>query len=189
MVFTVHRVLFLSSVLLFTACNKQIELQSFNANSVHLENRNGIVYNEENPFSGNVFELNEKNDTIALFGFYKGKEHGQWKRSYGNGQLEELRYFDKGVKTKTLTRWWANGQKQLQCSFESGEYEGELQEWNENGQLTKEMNYKNGYENGSQKMYYDNGKIRSNYVVKNGKRTGLLGTKNCVNVSDSVFKK
>jgi antitoxin component YwqK of YwqJK toxin-antitoxin module len=189
MVFMAQRVLFLSSVLLFTACNEQIELQSFNASSLHLENRNGIVYHEKNPFTGSVFELNEKNDTIALFGFYKGKEHGEWKHFYDNGQIQEIRYFDKGVKIKTLKRWWENGQLQFQCTFKNGEYEGTLQEWNENGQLTKEMNYQNGYENGSQKMYYDNGKIRSNYVVKNGKRTGLLGTKNCVNVSDSIFKK
>jgi antitoxin component YwqK of YwqJK toxin-antitoxin module len=189
MVFMAQRVLFLSSVLLFTACNEQIELQSFNVSSLHLENRNGIVYHEKNPFTGSVFELNEKNDTIALFGFYKGKEHGEWKHFYDNGQIQEIRYFDKGVKIKTLKRWWENGQLQFQCTFKNGEYEGTLQEWNENGQLTKEMNYQNGYENGSQKMYYDNGKIRSNYVVKNGKRTGLLGTKNCVNVSDSIFKK
>lgn len=188
MVFMVQRALFLSSILLFTACNEQIKLQKFNKNSLNLENKNGIVYYKNIPFTGSVYELNE-NDTIALFGFYKGKEHGQSKRFYMNGKIEELRYFDKGVKIKTLTRWWENGQKQLQCSFKNGEYEGVLKEWNENGQLTKIMNYKNGYEDGSQKMFYDNGKIRNNYVVKNGKRIGLLGTKNCINVSDSIFKK
>lgn len=188
-VFMVQRALFLSSLLLFSACSERTELKSFNAHSLHLENRNGIVYSEGKPFSGNVFELTDTNDTIALSGFYKGKEHGQWKRFYPEGRLEELRYFDKGVKIKTLTRWWENGQMQMICTFKNGEYDGALKEWNENGQLTQEMNYRNGYESGSQKMYYDNGKIRSNYVVKDGKRIGLLGTKNCVNVSDSIFKK
>jgi antitoxin component YwqK of YwqJK toxin-antitoxin module len=187
--FMVRRALFLSSVFLFSACGGQIELQSFNADSLHLENRNGIAYNQGKPFSGSVFELNKTHDTIAVSGFYKGREHGEWKRFYPGGRLEELRYFDKGVKIKTLIRWWENGQKQLICSFRNGEYDGILKEWNESGQLTKEMHYKNGYEDGSQKMYYDNGKIRSNYVVKDGQRIGLLGTKNCVNVSDSVFKK
>jgi antitoxin component YwqK of YwqJK toxin-antitoxin module len=176
-------------VLFFSACGDQIELQSFNADSLHLENRNGIVYNEGKLFSGNVIELDDANDTVAISGFYKGREHGQWKRFYPGGTLEEVRYFNKGVKTKALTHWWQNGQLQLICSFKNGEYDGILKEWNEKGQLTKEMHYKNGYEDGSQKMYYDNGKIRSNYVVKDGQRIGLLGTKNCVNVSDSVFKK
>ena len=49
------------------------------------------------------------------------------------------------------------------------------------------MNYVKGHEEGSQKMYYDNGKIRSNYTIIAGRRYGLLGTKNCVNVADSVF--
>lgn len=52
----------------------------------------------------------------------------------------------------------------------------------------KEMNYKKGFEEGSQKMFYDNGKVKVNYIMINGRRYGLLGTKNCVNVSDSVFK-
>lgn len=187
--FMVRQVLLLSSVLFCSACNKQAELQYFNANSLLLENKNGIIYHEKKPFSGIVFQLNENADTVAIFGFYKGKEHGEWKRFYPNRQVEEIRYFDKGVKINTLTRWWENGQMQLQCNFKNGEYDGTFKEWNREGRLTKEMNYKNGYEEGSQKVFYDNGKIRSNYVVKNQKRIGLLGTKNCINVSDSIFKK
>jgi antitoxin component YwqK of YwqJK toxin-antitoxin module len=55
------------------------------------------------------------------------------------------------------------------------------------GKLIHLANYKNGQEEGTQKLWYDNGKIRANYVIKNGKRYGLLGTKNCINVSDSIF--
>ncbi len=165
------------------------ELLAFNVDSLVLENRNGILYRNNAPFSGKLYQLNTQEDTLMIAGYFNGKEHGVWKRFFDNGQLEELRYFDHGVKTKTLTRWWQNGQKQLQCAFRSGEYDGTLVEWNEKGRLTKEMNYKDGYEDGSQKMYYDNGKIRSNYVVIDGKRIGLLGTKNCVNVSDSIFKR
>lgn len=189
MVFMAHRVLFLSSAWLLFACNTQTELPTFNADSLQLVNKNGIVYVDEHPFTGHVIERTATNDTVLFYGFYKGKEHGVWKHFYANNQLAEWRYYDKGMKTKTLTRWWPNGQKQFHCSFENGEYEGLLQEWNENGQLTKEMHYHNGYESGSQKMYYNNGKIRSNYVVKNGKRIGLLGTKNCINVSDSIFNR
>lgn len=173
---------------MFSACNEQIELQSFNTSSLHLEHQNGLAYHGEKPFSGKVFELNERGDTLALFGFYQGKEHGEWRQFFPNGQLREVRYFDRGVKVKTLCRWWENGQKQFECFFKNGEYDGALQEWNASGQLVRAMNYKNGHEEGSQRMYYDNGKVRSNYVVKNGKRMGLLGTKNCINVSDSIFK-
>ncbi|MFT3702554.1 MAG: toxin-antitoxin system YwqK family antitoxin [Agriterribacter sp.] len=192
-----QRALFLNSVLaawLFCiscgAATNNVALKSWNADSLLLENRNGIMYTNNTPFSGKVFQLGTNNkDTLLIVAYYNGKEHDEWKRFYANGQLQELRYFDNGIKTKTLARWWQNGKQQFTCTFKDGEYEGVLQEWNANGQLIQQMHYVNGHEEGSQKMYYDNGKIRSNYIVKDGKRIGLLGTKNCVNASDSIFKK
>jgi hypothetical protein len=38
-----------------------------------------------------------------------------------------------------------------------------------------------------QTWWYDNGKVKSNYRIIEGRRFGLLGTKNCINVSDSIF--
>ena len=55
------------------------------------------------------------------------------------------------------------------------------------GKLFHLATYKNGQEEGTQKMWYDNDKIRANYYIIDGKRYGLLGTKNCKNVSDSIF--
>jgi antitoxin component YwqK of YwqJK toxin-antitoxin module len=168
--------------------NKQ-SILVYNVDSLALESIYGIMYHKKIPFTGKLYQLYPNHDTFRIFEFYKGKEHGTWKRFYPNNQIQELRYFNKGTKVKTMTRWWENGQTQLQCAFQHGVYEGPLTTWNIQGQILSEMNYKNGYENGSQKMYYDNGKIRSNYVIKNGKRIGLLGTKNCKNVSDSIFNK
>ena len=47
--------------------------------------------------------------------------------------------------------------------------------------------YENGYEKGVQKIWWPDGRIKSNYIIKNNRRYGLLGVKNCVNVSDSIF--
>jgi hypothetical protein len=145
---------------------------------------------KSHPFTGIVFTCypNGK-DTAELAGFLAGKENGYRKRYYPNGQLREIREFDKGFKTGTYTAWWDNGQKRLQYFFKDDEYQGSCREWNTQGTLTKEMNYQNGYEAGPQKMFYDNGRVRANYIILNGRRYGLLGTKNCINVSDSVFKK
>ena len=63
-----------------------------------------------------------------------------------------------------------------------------LQKYEEHEQqIIKSFNYVNGYENGSQKLWFNNGEVKSNYVIKNNRRYGLLGTKNCVNVSDSCL--
>ena len=53
--------------------------------------------------------------------------------------------------------------------------------------LLRVSNYKNGYEHGQQKIWYPDGRIKSNYIIKNGRRYGLLGIKNCINVSDSII--
>ena len=56
------------------------------------------------------------------------------------------------------------------------------------GLLIEEGNFKEGYEFGVQKTWYLNGKVKSNYIIKNNRRYGLLGTKNCVNVSNETLK-
>lgn len=188
----VLRELFLISLFaLLSACgSSEVEIiyQRFRSDSLHLQNANGTWVNAQKPFTGIVYILYPNtNDTASIICFQKGKEHGSWQQIYPNGQRKEQRYFENGIKVKTDSVWWENGQLQLAAMFENGEYEGELREWNKQGVLIREKHYKAGHEEGSQKQFYDNGKIRSNYIVQNGKRIGLLGTKNCVNVSDSVF--
>ncbi|HTN18268.1 MAG TPA: hypothetical protein VL092_11340 [Chitinophagaceae bacterium] len=193
-VFTVRQVQFLSSLLLClfqVSCDTSFadtgRQSSYNAAFLQLENRNGVIYREGQVFSGIVYQLDAASgDTMQLAGYRNGREHGTWKRFYAQEQVEEVRYFDNGIKTGTLTRWWPSGRRQFQCCFRRGEYDGLLQEWNERGQLIREMHYLDGHEEGPQKMFYDNGKVRSNYIVRDGKRTGLLGTKNCVNVSERI---
>ena len=75
----------------------------------------------------------------------------------------------------------------FEYNLKDDEYNGSLKEWNRKGQIIKSFNYVNGYEKGSQKLWFDNGEVRSNYVIKNNRRYGLLGTKNCINVSDSIL--
>ena len=71
--------------------------------------------------------------------------------------------------------------------FKDGEYDGTNRIWTKDGHLIEEFNYKMGQEFGSQKVWYLDGKIKSNYIIKNNRRYGLLGTKNCTNVSEEVF--
>jgi antitoxin component YwqK of YwqJK toxin-antitoxin module len=161
------------------------------ANSTYtgLSNINGIVQLNKQPYSGKVYTLyNGTKDTAEITSWLNGKEAGEWTKYYETGNLRERKTFENGRKTGELIAWWPNGNKQLHYRFFNDEYEGTCREWNEAGKLVKEMNYKAGHEAGPQQSWYDNGRIRANYVIENGRRYGLLGTKNCVNVSDSIFK-
>lgn len=151
---------------------------------------NGLVLWNNLPFTGILYSLHQSNaDTSSLSSYQNGREHGEWKQFYEGGQLKEKRFFKNGLKEGEYVAWWPNGNKQLHYFFENGEYEGGCREWNNEGSLIKLANYKKGHEEGLQQLWYDNGKVRANYVVKEGRRYGLLGTKNCINVSDSVFRK
>ena len=179
-------------LLLFTGCKQPgkqaVEYKTINAETPGLKAVNGIIYFNDRLFNGTVFSLfPNTSDTAAIMNFHSGNEDGVWKKKYSKNSYEETREFKDGKKIGEYIAWWPNGNKKLQYEFKEGEYEGTCYEWNERGQMTKEANYKAGYEDGLQKIFYDNGKIHSNFVVVNGRRYGLLGTKNCVNVSDSIF--
>ncbi len=154
-----------------------------------LEKKQDIVYYNRGKFSGYVYALFAQKDTEFVKSYVNGLEEGTHKKWYRNGILAEERFYINGKKEGIHKALWENGKPQYEFSISNDDYCGEFKEWNTAGTLTKSFHYKNGHEEGSQKLFYDNGKIRSNYIITNGKRVGLLGTKNCVNVSDSILKK
>jgi antitoxin component YwqK of YwqJK toxin-antitoxin module len=154
-----------------------------------LKSVNGTIYYDDKLFTGTAYSLFPgSKDTAEISSFNNGKEHGTWRRFYESGLKKAQREFNNGNKTGEYLTWWENGKQQLHYQFNNDEYEGVCREWNSEGLLVKEMNYKKGHEEGQQRWWYDNGKIKANYVISDGRRYGLLGTKNCVNVSDSIFK-
>lgn len=109
------------------------------------------------------------------------------KKYYSNNKLMEIREFRNNMKNGKQIAYWDNGNKRFEYIAKNDVSEGELKEWDFNGKLFHLAHYKNGQEEGVQKLWYENGKIRANYIILQGRRYGLLGTKNCKNVSDSIF--
>jgi len=187
-------ILMLISIIVLNGCMQPVRNDIFlyrtiNSTSPDLKAVNGIIYLKDSLFNGTIFTLfPNSTDTAAIMNFKNGQESGIWKKKYTDNSLAETREFKDGKKVGVYLAFWPNGHKKLQYEFVNGEYEGTCYEWNVDGQLVKEANYRAGHEDGPQKIFYDNGKIRSNYIMINGRRFGLLGTKNCINVSDSIFK-
>jgi antitoxin component YwqK of YwqJK toxin-antitoxin module len=179
--------------MLFASCSRNKSsstLQKYNAAITPLINAGGVYQLNGKPFSGIIYSLAEnKKDTVAIGSFLNGSEDGEWRRFYANNRLMEKRYYTKGKKTGLFEGWWPNGVKRLEYHFQNGEYEGNCKDWSDKGLLVSNMNYKKGYEEGLQQQFYETGKVKANYIMADGRRYGLLGTKNCVNVSDSIFKK
>ncbi len=190
-----HLVRFLSSlvvlsILLNSCSNEKTNLRFVDQGKVSVKHSGGVAYVNDSVFTGVLYSLFPgRNDTLELSSFLNGHEHGTWKQFYPTGSLKEIRYFKNGKKQGEYKGWWENGSKKFIFQFADDEYNGTCYEWTDNGQLIHEANYIAGHEAGEQRAWYTNGKTRSNYTITNGRRYGLLGTKNCKNVSDSVFRK
>lgn len=150
--------------------------------------KNDIVYWRDTAFSGFLYELNPVNkDTLLWEGYSDGQLQGDCKKWYPNKQLMEERYYLAGEKNGKQIAYWPNGNKRFEFTAVTDVCEGEMKEWTIDGRLFHLAHFVKGQEEGVQKLWNENGKIRANYVIINGKRYGLLCTKNCKNVSDSIF--
>ncbi len=146
------------------------------------------VFFRNKKYSGFLYQVNSTHtDTISIEGFLNGVLSGVSKKWYSAKQLMEERSYFEGKKNGRQTSYWNNGNRKFDFIANDDAYEGELKEWSVDGKLIHLANFINGQEEGTQKLWYDNGKIRANYFIIKGKRYGLLGTKNCKNVSDSIF--
>ena len=162
-------------------------LPTINALGLKLVTRQGFTYINDTPVSAMVYGLYLNQDTGMEVPYRKGKIDGQARYWYENKQLKEIRNYVNGWQEGVARSWWPNGRLKFEYNFANDMYEGTVNEWTDSGIPYKQMHYKKGQEEGEQKLWFENGLLRSNYVITNGRRYGLLGTKNCVNVSDSVF--
>ena len=164
--------------------NSKEKIRTISVDNAQISFENTGVFYQGKPFSGKLFRLDpQTQDTLKIESYARGNRHGNWIQYFPGHVLKEFRTFDQGKKIGAFVQYFPTGKKQQEYHFQNDEYQGVASEWNESGVLIREMHYMAGYEEGSQKLFYDNGQVRANYVMKNGRRFGLLGTKNCVNVS------
>jgi antitoxin component YwqK of YwqJK toxin-antitoxin module len=177
-------------LLLICSCRQRhqvVEGPWLDKHQVRIKAAKGICYVNDEAFTGTLFERSTAGDTISTASYLNGREHGLWMANHHKSIRKELRYFVDGKKQGEYKVWWENGNLKLQAHFKDDEFDGLMQTWDKDGSILRQANYVAGHEEGTQKVWYVNGKIKSNYVVLKGRRYGLLGTKHCINVSDSVF--
>lgn len=177
------------SILCMVACEQNRQPHKIEIPSTYirmsdgtLKVKEGILYYQNQPFSGWQYELYSSGDTAVLVPFNDGKEQGLAKQWYPNGRLREQRFYEKGEKEGEHKGWWENGRQRFEYRFKKGVHDGNQKEWNQEGILSKELNYKEGREEGLQRLWRSDGKLTANYVAKNGRNYGLTGVKNCKSV-------
>ncbi len=173
-----------------TSCVKEkndVLLKSHNSQTIQLIEKNDKVYHENKLFSGKLYTLKEK-DTVYKVTYLDGLKNGAEYVCYPSGKKKELREYKNGMQHGIARGWYINGKKMFEYDFKNDVFNGKYLEWYENGIMYRNQHYKNGYELGSQQVWNIDGKIKINYIIKDGRRYGLLGTKNCKNVTEILFK-
>lgn len=175
--------------LLIVSCSEKKENIVLHYSEPELNLFKNVVVYKNLPLSGKVYRFYPKTkDTLWVRNYALGLKNGVWKKYYSGGSLKEFRKFHKGKKEGNYLGYYANGAKNFVFQFINGEYNGVNKVWTKKGTLIELGSFKKGYELGAQKTWYLNGKIKSNYIIKNNRRYGLLGTKNCVNISKDFIE-
>ena len=130
----------------------------------NLIDRGGLMYapNDDEPYTGKVFDFYE-NGQKKLDGRYrKGLMNGKWTYYHENGQFHgQGRFIDgdggsllsildslnippfNGRSGKWMV-WYENGQKQSEGTYKDGGLNGKWTDWYENGQKEEESTWKDG---------------------------------------------
>lgn len=122
-----------------------------------MQNRNGLVYiiNEQNAYTGVLFEQHENGQLRVEVTFKDGKQYfvKEWDK---NGQLQREKTYKDG-NLEGLKRWYKNGQLESEETYKDDKLDGVAKNWYENGQLCSEITFKDGNRVGVEKWWYENG--------------------------------
>lgn len=189
---SVWRVLSQSSALIFSillilpGCSGGENPRSINADRTEVITRRGITYVDGKPFTGILFSLYQSHDTAFVKQYSQGKQEGIQREYFQSGKMKSIRLYRNNWKVGEHQGWHSNGARAFVYHFANDEFDGNQKEWSERGQLLSDLNYQQGHEQGKQTVWYEDGKIKANYIIRNNRRYGLLGTKNCINTTDSL---
>jgi len=119
-----------------------------------LQDRSGVTYlpNTDKPFSGYA------------------------KRTYDNGQIDELSQYKDGHLVK-INGWKKNGTLYREANIKNDDYDGLRTRWYENGQKEYVRTYKNGKLEGPMTNWYENGQKKSEANFKDGKLMSAVAWK------------
>ena len=154
--FIIKKVLLISLLLIVGCGSDTIKLESNN-----LIDRGGLMYapNDDEPFTGIVFDFYENGEKKLDGNYRKGLMNGKWTYYYENGQKKVEAMMKDGKLDEKATRWHENGKKESEGTYKNGEQDGLWTEWYENGQKSYEGTFKDGLLDGSPKKWNEDGSM------------------------------
>ena len=177
-----HTLLIITALMLMLGCSGDtIKLESNN-----LIDRAGLMYapNDDEPFTGGVFDFYENGEKELDGNYRKGLMNGEWTYYHENGQIHaQGRFIDgDGSNPSELTGipfngrsgrwkfWYENGQKSTEGTYRNGNLIGKYEKWFKNGtEKWEEYNNDDGTRDSTKLtiLWYENGQKQFEGYWKN----------------------
>jgi antitoxin component YwqK of YwqJK toxin-antitoxin module len=175
-----HTLLIITALMLVVGCGSD----SIKLDINNLIDRGGLKYapNDDEPYTGDVFELYEDGKKKLDGNYRNGLMNGKWTYYHENGQIHgQGRFIDgdgsnpsesSGIpfngRSGRWKFWYENGQKSSEKTYKDGKQNGKWTEWYENGQKRGEGTFKDGKYDGLNANWYENGQKSFEGTYKNG---------------------
>ena len=175
-----HTLLIITALLFITS--SVIPQSKMNINNLVEYGDKKYAPNDDEPYTGKVFDFYENGQKKLNGNYRKGLMNGKWTYYHENGQFHaQGRFIDgdgsnpsesSGIpfngRTGRWTSWHENGQKEAEGTYKGGKRDGKWTSWFENGQKESEGTYKDGIEDGKWTYYTEVGDGRYSVTYKAG---------------------
>lgn len=130
--------------------------------NIVFNNTDGLFYEKDSkePFSGLAIKKDGKGNSLIIWEYKNGKNHGIGKNFYENGNIKFYGEFKNGVPHGIIKEYDVNGTIFLEENFKNGILNGEKKEFYEDGNIKNLETYKDGFLNGVRISYDENGNIK-----------------------------
>lgn len=179
----------------FVACQQSTEAPEQNvptftihADSLELRPNEGLVYYQNQPFSGTSITYYPSGTKASSIAYVKGKKHGKYRKWFEEGIKSFEANYVNAKRNGAAFTWWRNGNMRSSSNYKEGVVHGIQEEWYVHGTKFKRLQLLDGKEEGLQQSWRENGKLYSNYEAKNGRIFGLKRAKLCYDLDNEIVQ-
>lgn len=165
--------------------NIHIDLSKYKPQLIRVEN---LYYHSEELFSGKASLISDDKMELGNVEIDNGKLNGLVLEWFPDGAKKTRKVFKEGFEDGIQKGWHTTGFISYEYEAEQGKILNVYKEYFPNGNMQIEKKYEDGVEVAN-KILNLNGKVIANYVLKNGRYYGLMGSGNCVTVTNLAKEK
>ncbi|MCK0131408.1 toxin-antitoxin system YwqK family antitoxin [Flavobacteriaceae bacterium F08102] len=163
-------------------------LQKVAVADIEIRSQEGLVFYENQPFTGVVTEYYDNGQLAKETSYFQGKKEGSFRKWFDTGIKSYEATYLEGRLNGVAKSWWKNGKIRSEAQYEYGIANGIQRQWYQSGNLFKEMHMVDGHEEGLQKAWRENGKLYNNYEAKNGRIFGLKRANLCYELQNEIVQ-